>query len=135
MHSVERAVETSTGFGQLPDIIYFGESVFSLFTLPLAPWLSTRSEPVVFDPRTPTCKRGYVGKWSVEDDKLWLIGLYAWRDGKNTGVPELFDGKREVVADWYTGPLVVEPSASSIRGGEYPKPKALVVTEGRVSEA
>ena len=127
-------METETGYGQMPDIIYFGESVYSLFTLPLAQWLAAQPEPFIFDQRTPTCKRGYVGKWAVQDDTLWLIGLYAWRDGKNTGVPALFEGVREVMAEWYSGPLVVEPTASSIREGEYPKPKMLTVTKGRVTE-
>ena len=128
-------METETGFGQMPDLIYLSESVYSLFTLPLAPWLGAQAEPITFDARTPTCKRGYVGKWAVEDETLWLIGLYAWREGRHTGVPALFDGAREVKADWYTGPLIVEPTASSVREGEYPKPKTLMVAAGRVSEA
>ncbi len=88
--------------------------------------------PPVFDRRTPNCERGYIGCWKISNGVLWLIGLHAWRDGKFTGVADLFSGRRAVVAEWFTGPLVVEPTALEISGGAVPKMRTLLVEAGCV---
>ncbi|MEM7668993.1 MAG: hypothetical protein AAF317_07545 [Pseudomonadota bacterium] len=120
--------------GQLPELIDIGGVLFSLHTTPLLPWLRAQETPYVFDQRTPQCERGYIGKWTFEDRTLLLIGLHAWRNGRYTGVSKLFDGRREVPADWFTGPLIVEPTIEAIREGEYPKSRTLYVKDGRLSE-
>lgn len=115
---------------QLPEIIHIGGVLHSLYTAPLLPWLVKQDLQSAFDPRTPNCERGYIGRWKIEDDTLWLTGLYAWRDGKNTGLAELFGATDEVAADWFSGPLVVEPVSWAIADGAYPKVKALTVKAG-----
>ena len=117
---------------QLPEIIYVEGVLHTLYTTPLLPWLRQLDPPSAFDRRTPKCERGYIGRWKIEDETLWLTGLYAWRNGKNTGVPELFGDLEEVVADWFTGPLVFEPSAQSIADGAYPKVTTMFVEAGRI---
>jgi hypothetical protein len=47
-------------------------------------------------------------------------------------LPDLFGSNREVAADWFTGPLVVEPAASEIPGGALPKLRTLFVEAGCV---
>ncbi|MEM7057923.1 MAG: hypothetical protein AAF557_10080 [Pseudomonadota bacterium] len=128
-------MEHETAVGQLPEIIYLEGMLYSLYTTPLAPWLNNQSPPVVFDRRTSTCERGYVGKWSVENDALSLIGLYAWRDGRYTSVRKLFDDRNQVLADWYTGPLIIQPTTESVREGEYPKSKTLFVEAGHITQS
>lgn len=117
---------------QLPEIILIEGVLHTLYTTPLLPWLRDHDAPPDFDPRTPACERGYIGRWKIAQESLWLTGLYAWRNGEAAGVPELFDGRREVRADWFTGPLVVEPASSEIGDGALPKLRTLLVEDGRV---
>lgn len=133
--SAEEFMQSDTTSGQVPEIIYIEDMLYSLFTTPLRPWLRAQEPAIVFDRRTPKCERGYVGKWAIDDDVLWLIGLYGWRDGAYTGVANLFDNQRKVQADWFTGPLIVEPTSAAIREGEYPKPKTLLIEAGRLGKA
>ncbi|MEM9370790.1 MAG: hypothetical protein AAGA26_06505 [Pseudomonadota bacterium] len=124
-----------SAIGQLPEIIYIDGVLYSLHTTPLLPWLRAQEPPHVFDQRTPQCERGYVAKWAIEDRQLWLVGLHAWRDGVYTGVPALFDDRAEVLADWFSGPLIVEPTNSAVREGEYPKPRTLFVKSGVLADS
>ena len=117
---------------QLPETILIEEVLHTLYTTPLLPWLRNQDTPPVFDRRTPSCERGYIGCWKIDDDVLWLISLHAWRQGTFTRVSDLFHGKREVAAAWFSGPLVVEPAASEISHGALPKLRTLLVEAGRV---
>jgi len=120
---------------QLPEIIHIDGVLHSLYTTPLSPWLRKRDSLIVFGRRTPKCERGYIGRWRIEGDTLWLTGLYAWRNGEYTGDAELFGELNEVAADWLTGPLVVEPASSSIADGAYPEVRTLLVEAGRLVQA
>ena len=60
-----------------------------------------------------------------------MISLHAWRNGVYTGVSDLFED-RPVAADWFTGPLVVEPAASEIGDGAVPVLRTLLVEHGMV---
>ena len=117
---------------QLPEIIYIDGLLHTLYTTPLLPWLRQLDASPDFDRRTPQCERGYIGRWKIEDDTLWLTGLYAWRQGKYTGLSDLFGDHTEVAADWFSGPLVVEPASSAIPDGAYPEVRTLVVEAGRI---
>ena len=117
---------------QLPEIILIDGVLHTLYTMPLLPWLREPDNAVEFDQRAPNCERGYVGKWKVEDDTLWLDGLYGWRDGVYTGLVDLFGTREMVPADWFSGPLIVEPASSEILDGALPKVKILAVENGRV---
>ncbi len=119
---------------QLPEIIFIDGVLHTLYTTPLSPWLRKLDSSSVFDRQTPTCERGYIGRWRIKDDTLWLTGLYAWRNGENTGVSDLFDDLNEVAADWFSGPLVVEPASSAILDGAYPKVRTLLVEAGRLTQ-
>ena len=117
---------------QLPEIIFIDGVLHTLYTTPLSPWLRKLDSSSVFDRRTPKCERGYIGRWRIKDDTLWLTGLYAWRNGKYTGLSDLFGDLNEVAADWFSGPLVVEPASSAILDGAYPKGRTLFVEAGRI---
>ncbi len=119
---------------QLPEIILIDDVLHTLYTTPLLPWLRDQDPPPVFDRRTPSCERGYIGSWTIRDGVLWLTGVYAWRNGELTMLPDLFGDKREVMADWFSGPLVVEPAASEIPGGAAPALRTFFVEAGRVIE-
>ena len=117
---------------QLPEIILIDDVLHTLYPTPLLPWLRDQDAPPVFDQRTPNCERGYIGCWKISDGVLWLIGLHAWQDGEFTRVSDLFRGRRKVAADWFSGPLVVEPAASEISDGALPKLRTLLVEAGWV---
>jgi len=126
-------MEHQTAVGQLPEIIYVESALYSLYTTPLTPWLLQQNPPFIFDRRTSNCERGYIGKWSIEDDTLRLIGIYGWQDGKYVGLSDLFDGQREVLADWFTGPLIIQPTTEAVRSGEYPKSNTVYVEAGGIT--
>ncbi|MGI9414906.1 MAG: hypothetical protein ACR2PM_14620, partial [Hyphomicrobiales bacterium] len=56
---------------QLPEIIYIDGVLHTLFAMPLLPWLHKQDTSSFFDQRTPSCERGYVGKWQIKDGTLW----------------------------------------------------------------
>lgn len=118
---------------QLPEIIHIDGVLHTLYTTPLLPWLRRLGPSWDFDRRTPKCRRGYIGRWEIRDETLWLIDLYAWRAEKRTGIPDLFDGENEVPADWFSGILLVEPASSEIPDGAPPKMRKLTVEAGRVA--
>ena len=120
------------GGEQLPEIIYIDGILHSLYTTPLLPWLRERDMSAHFDRRTPNCERGYIGKWQIRDDTLWLIGFYAWHNNENVRLDDLFGAPDEVPAHWFTGPLVVEPASSEIPDGAKPKMSTLFVEAGRI---
>ena len=120
---------------QLPEVIHIDGVLHTLYTTPLLPWLRKQGLSSAFDRRTPKCERGYIGRWKIEDDALWLTGLYTWRDGKYTGVSDLFGVQGEVAADWFTGPLVVEPASSEIPDGAFPEVRTLFVEAGRIVQS
>ena len=123
------------GMEQLPEIIYIDGVLHTLYTTPLLPWLRALDEAPGFDRRTPKCERGYIGRWQIEKGILWLTGLYAWRNGAYTGVAELFGDRHQVPADWFSGPLIVEPASSAIPDGAYPEVRTLMVEAGRLVES
>ena len=117
---------------QLPEIIIIDNVLHTLYTTPLLPWLRKQAAPPEFDVRAPSCERGYVGRWMIRDGVLWLTGLYAWREGESVGVGDLFDDRREVEADWFDGPLIVEPASSEIGDGARIGITTILVEAGRV---
>ncbi len=120
---------------QLPEIIHIDGILHTLYSTPLLPWLRRPGSSCEFDRRTPNCERGYIGRWKIEDETLWLTGLYAWRDGRYTGLSDLFGDLDEVEANWFSGPLVVEPASSEIPEGAKPKMRTLFVESGRIVQA
>lgn len=103
---------------QQPDYLILDGEHLSLTTHPLAALVETGRinlpEP---DEHWSSNWRGYVATWSITDDQLLLtkIDVLSKPEGarKRTDavsvdiLPELFDGKTEVLADWFFGALVL----------------------------
>jgi hypothetical protein len=50
--------------------------------------------------------RGYMGKWEIKGNKLFLVHLSANIDNANTvGIDFLFPGQSEVFAEWFNGEI------------------------------
>ena len=47
----------------------------------------------------------YRGKWIIEDNKLYLVSLQAFIDGREVGLDYLFSGEDKIFADWITGEI------------------------------
>ena len=72
--------------GQEPDRIQlaFGERCEELYAEPLEDWLVTQGfTRIAADPRdlTTSCYRGYVVRWVIHSDHLWLDRISNWGDG------------------------------------------------------
>ena len=98
---------------QEKEALTFNGEVYHLATEPLRPYLKLHN--IKFDAWWTACWRGYVGKWVIENDKLYLVALRGWI--KNDSVDDtesklssvdmnfLFPGQDKVFAEWYTGEI------------------------------
>jgi hypothetical protein len=92
-------------------LIYQGKEL-TLCSEPLGPFLQFSGSTVKFDARCTALWRGYVGTWSIENDRLYLVKLCAYVDdavncevlefGLEILFPDYPDG---VFAHWFTGEL------------------------------
>lgn len=76
-------------------------------TEPLEPYIETNN--IQFNPESicSACWRGYIGTWSIEDGRLYLIDIETDDNGKKVGLEYLFPNQEKVFADWFTGVLRV----------------------------
>jgi len=95
---------------QQPDWIRIDGKDYSLFTNPLTPYLEEHPdalpEPTVM---STDLWRGYVAKWEVRNQQLILSAIempQARKEPINV-IDQVFPARDTVVADWYTGYLIV----------------------------
>lgn len=99
---------------QQVDLLHVDGEVLQTTTTPLAPHLAkvgwTLPEDAII---ASSNARGYLAEWAVEDGRLVLRDATITAFRIETGVGpqsikgELFPGQARVVADWYTGALIV----------------------------
>jgi hypothetical protein len=113
---------------QEPDRLQLDGDVVALNTNPLSPWLRDHPDALPEPDVVSSSRwRGYVATWAIRDDRLWLTRVEMELDepGGDVGeteeedpvldfdasthdvLPRLFAGRHEVVAEWYTGTLIV----------------------------
>ena len=85
-------------------LIYKGEE-FSIMSEPLSDFLEKK--PKLFSWESSACWRGYVGKWKILGDKLFLIDLDGNTENGKVGLKYLFANKKEVFAKWFSGDLTI----------------------------
>lgn len=94
---------------QIPEKLRLEGQTHSLCTEPLGQYFALAGVTPPFDDFYSTALwRGYVGTWEVDRDRLYLIGLQGWTEGRDQpcGLEELFPGFPErVFAHWYNGEL------------------------------
>lgn len=85
-------------------LIYKGEEI-SMFSEPLNSYLENfGANP--FIRRSTACRRGYIGKWLIENDRLYLIELVGRIEGGNeVQLDYLFPSQHKVFAEWFSGEL------------------------------
>ena len=126
-------------------LMYNGKD-YIIETEPLYPYL--KSKQISFIALHTACWRGYMGDWLIENDKLYLVGLYAlvsknyWYDPSNGKVSvhektvdldELFPGQDKVLADWFTGDICI-PHCDLINESECGKEIYLKIKKGIVMQ-
>lgn len=92
-------------------LLYKGEEL-NLCSEPLGPFLEFSGSAVKFEAHCTALWRGYVGTWSIENDRLYLVKLCAYVDDAvncevlEVGLEVLFpDYPDGVFAHWFTGEL------------------------------
>jgi hypothetical protein len=119
------------GTAQQPDRLLVDGKEERLNTNPLEPWRAAHPDAVEMPMLSTANWRGYVATWEVAGGKLWLrrvegrqpTGKMIRREYETSGgerriheypeqaphdyLPQLFDGRTEVVAEWFTGTLIV----------------------------
>ena len=108
---------------QQVDLLHVEGEVLQTTTTPLAPHLAKIGWTLPGDAIiTASNARGYLAEWAVEDGQLVLRDATITAFRLETGIGpqsikgELFPGQARVVADWYTGALVV-PDGEVVEDG------------------
>ena len=76
-------------------------------TEPLEPYIETNNIQFNHESICSACWRGYIGTWSIEDGRLYLIDIETDDNGKKVGLEYLFPNQEKVFAGWFTGELRV----------------------------
>lgn len=103
---------------QIPDAIDVDGRMLKLHTNPLTPLLQARGwVPPADAARSSSNWRGHMARWQLDDDQLVLSDVTIFvrdtgegpRNGRKRRSikAELFPGQDRVVANWYTGTLVM----------------------------
>jgi len=94
---------------------YQGEQV-AMFTNPLSDYFKLAGLNPGFESKCTALWRGYVGKWEIVDDRLYLIGLNAaLENGSQATLDTFFPGFPDrVFAHWYSGSVRI-PQGERLR--------------------
>lgn len=95
-------------------IIYKGE-LNGIACEPFEAYLKNRPD-IKYDGYCSACWRGYIAKWEVIEDKLFLIGLNEFKFGKEEPIikeksynfNDIFPNQDKVFAEWYSGEIKIE---------------------------
>lgn len=133
---------------QRPEVLRYRGRWYPIIGYPLDSctdvWLKRRMGQL--QPRSMALARGYQGNWAIRQSKLWLTALLAtvrehssrddWTHGERD-LEWLFPGASgPVVADWYTGQLVVgvgRPARTAQFLMEWPRHRVFEVSSGHVT--
>ena len=96
---------------QTGEEINYNGNDYIIHDQPLYPYIKKHN--INFVARITCCWRGYHGSWSIEENKLYLVGLYGWTSDnpkkhtniKRVNLNDLFPNQEKVFADWFTGKI------------------------------
>ena len=95
--------------------LVYNNQVYYLATEPLKPYLKKNN--IKFIANCSACWRGYIGKWIIEDNKLYIVSLEAncsdddsdvifWdKETYPVDLNYLFPNQDKVFADWFSGEI------------------------------
>ena len=91
---------------QIQEILLYNGKTVGMASEPLDSYLNlVYDKPPFIAPHTANW-RGYLGKWLIEDDQLFIIGLQGLIKGDvEINMNYLFPDSEKVFAEWYTGTI------------------------------
>lgn len=100
---------------QMPDIIVIDDQTLALNTNPLTGYLNGRTDFIPKEAEMSSANwRRHVASWRISEDQLFLtsvdVRLYDEKAGRSSArnvIDALFPGQSVVLADWYSGALIV----------------------------
>ena len=93
---------------QIGEVFLMEGEQYMIDEQPLHPYFVQLNHPPYFTPPSPTCWRGYYGKWEIKDGTLYLINFRGFVDNfDEVDLHYLFPNQEKVEADWYTGIIKV----------------------------
>ena len=92
---------------QVSESLSYEGKTYSMCTEPLGDYFSMGGQNPGFTMMDTSCWRGYVGKWEIVDDRLYLVSLEGLlENGSEIGMEAVFpDFPDRVFAHWYTGTI------------------------------
>lgn len=133
---------------QMDEWIVIGSDTMRLYSCPLEVYLldhnlKSKDIPGLSEGLITSCWRGYVGVWSIEDNKLYLNEIRdPHRHGKVADLNEMFgdkyrDGK--VLAEWCTDNIYVQYGnvvcQNDFIGRNYAREIKITISKGMVTES
>lgn len=99
---------------QFSDSIMYKGELYGIANEPFEEYLKTRPD-IQYNGYCSACWRGYIAKWEIIGDKLFLIGLNEFQFGKEEPIikeksynfNDIFPNQDKVFADWYSGELKI----------------------------
>lgn len=93
---------------QIGEVFLMNQEQYFVDEQPLHQYFIKLNHPPYFTPPSPTCWRGYYGKWELKDDELYLINFRGYLEGfEEVDISYLFPRQSEVFASWYSGTIKV----------------------------
>ena len=94
---------------QFPEVLVFRNETLALCSEPLADYFESGGGELPDLHRNTALDRGYIGKWEIVDDKLFLVDLrgeYADDRSHHLTLADVFpEAQGPVFAAWYSGTL------------------------------
>ena len=93
---------------QIGEVFLLENEQFFIDEQPLHLYFLTLNQPPYFTPPSPTCWRGYYGKWTLIDNELYLINFRGYLEGfDEVDLNYLFPLHDQVFANWFSGTIKV----------------------------
>ena len=100
---------------QIGEVLLINNEQYFINEQPLHQYFLTFKHPPYFTPPSPTCWRGYYGKWALIENELYLINFRGYLEGfDEVDINYLFPLKDKVLASWYNG-LIKVPQGKVIK--------------------
>jgi len=93
---------------QVKDHLIYRDNEYCIHAQPLEQYLEELPGRLFFQPPATACWRGYVSKWKIENDRLYLVDLSVFiNDYWQEGIDMLFPGQEKVFAGWFSGEILL----------------------------
>ena len=141
-------VTDASATAQMPDTIVIDDQTLALNTNPLTGYLNGRTDFIPKEAEMSSANwRRHVASWRISEDRLFLTSVDVRLRDEKTGrsstrniIDVLFPGQSVVLADWYSGALIVPDGERTHYvhmgyGSTYSRYRILRIRQGKVVES